>query len=84
MIGWVGRERRLKREIWFKKLLWSYMPCSPMGLFVLAGLVFVGVGGVFLGQWLLRFAGVQGADDWPYLLLFPTVVAGWIIAERHS
>jgi len=55
-----------------------------MGLFVLCGLVIFGIGGVFVGQWLLRIASVGGADEWPYLLILPTVVAGWAIAERHS
>ena len=74
----------MRREIWFKKVLWSYVPCHPMGIVVICGLVLLAQTGVFFGQRLLTVAGGGGADEWPFLLMFPTVVAGWIIAERHS
>ncbi len=83
-MGKSGGKHDLKREIWFKKVLWSYMPCNLTGLLLICGLVFIGVGGVFVGQWVLRAADVDGADDWPFLLIIPTVISGWIIAERHS
>ncbi|SDA36627.1 hypothetical protein SAMN03159340_03761 [Sphingomonas sp. NFR15] len=72
------------REIWFARVLWSYMPCHPMGFLVIFALVLFGMGAVSVGQWFLRLASIPGADSWPFLLISPTVVAGWIIAERHS
>jgi hypothetical protein len=60
------------------------MPCHPMGWLVICGLVVVGLGAVNLCQSLLELASISGADAWPFLLIFPTVVAGWVIAERHS
>ncbi len=72
------------REVWFKRVLWSYMPCHPVGILVILAIVLFGMIAVSVGQWLLRLAGVQGADSWPFLLIFPTVIAGWIIADRHS
>ncbi len=60
------------------------MPCHPMGILVIFALVFLSTSAVFIGQWLLHLANVPAADSWPFLLIFPTVIAGWIIAERHS
>jgi hypothetical protein len=72
------------REVWFHRVLWSYMPCHPVGILVIFALALFSMCAVSVGQWLLRLAGVAGADSWPLLLIFPTVIAGWIIAERHS
>ena len=74
----------MKREVWFKKVLGSYMPCHPMGWLVICGLVVVGLGAINLCQSLMKIASIGGADEWPFLLIFPIVVAGWVIAERHS
>lgn len=72
------------REAWFAMVLWSYMPCHPMRFLVILVLVLFGMGAVSIGQWILRLASIPGADSWPFLLILPTMGAGWIIAERHS
>lgn len=73
-----------EREIWFHKGLWGYTPCHWKGLAVMAAIVLPTIAAVFVGQWLLSAIGVQHPDDWPFLLIFPAVIAGLIVAERHS
>ncbi|MBP2275028.1 MULTISPECIES: hypothetical protein [Sphingomonas] len=72
-----------EREIWFYKILWSYMPIHWKGWAFTVALVAIALALVFGTQAVCRHFGVPGADDWPFFLMFPVVVAGWFIAERH-
>ena len=75
----------MDREIWFEKVLWSYMPCHWKGWAVLSALIISAVGGMFLGQWMLDALGYQGADWLLFpIFFFPTWIAALVIANRHS
>ncbi|MBB4155290.1 hypothetical protein GGQ80_003210 [Sphingomonas jinjuensis] len=75
----------MRREIWFYKLLWSYIPCHWKGWAVIAAAVcFVDLGSS-LGQSTLDHFGYPEADWVPFLLLFfPAWIALLVIAKRHS
>jgi hypothetical protein len=80
-------KRRLNgsgREIWFERVLWSYMPCHWKGVAVMAVVIVPTITCVFLGQWIIGAIGVQDAEQWPFVLIFPGVITGLIIANRHS
>ena len=51
--------------------------------------IFLLAAGFTAGFWLLRWAlealGYPSwADEAPFLLIFPAVIWGWVVAERHS
>jgi hypothetical protein len=75
------RRNRQGREIWFDRVLWSYMPCNWKGWAVLGGTVLIGNAGIWLLSWLL---GDRDGDFRAFLALAPTVIAGLWLAERHS
>ncbi len=74
----------MEREIWFERILWSYMPCHWKGWAAMAALIAVTFCLLFLGGALLKTLGIRGADDLPFLIIFPAVVVGQIVARRHS
>jgi hypothetical protein len=73
----------MEREVWFEKVFWSYRPCHWKGWAFIAALVGAMIGAIFLGQWVLEIAGIQNADEWPFLLWLPIFMFGWIMSERH-
>lgn len=73
----------MSRNVWFKKLAWSYVPCSVEGF----GVVFSGVVVVLLGLWSLSYLErTSGANlDLVKVGLFVVVLLGTLlIAKRHS
>lgn len=64
----------MERDIWFKKVLWAYFPCSPKGwafLFILVAVVLCAVGVVIV----LPIS--DGAKDFLHIAIF---VAAFIFA----
>jgi len=75
----------MRREIWFHKVLWSYIPCHWKGWAVIVACVLpVGLGSD-LGVSALDHFGYPEADWVPFLLLFlPAWISLFVIAKRHS
>jgi hypothetical protein len=74
-----------QREIWFRKILWaSYFPIHWKGYVTIFCMVALGLISVSLGSWILSAIGRSDLDDVPYLSIFPIVLLGSIVAERHS
>ena len=75
----------MDREIWFEKILWSYIPCHRKGwavLFAFALFTFCGIG---FGEWAIDALGRPDADWLPWLIFFvPSWLAVMAIAKRHS
>lgn len=74
------RRNRQGREVWFERWLWSYMPCSWKGWAVMACLIAAGLGTAFLLNWIL---GSPESGLEMFIPLGLTLVASWIVAERH-
>jgi hypothetical protein len=74
----------MEREIWFDKILWSYMPCHWKGWAVLMAWIVLTLVTFFLAQHIANAFGYKDAD-WVFI---PVFLPGWlsmmIIAERHS
>lgn len=71
------------REIWFDRVLWSWMPCHWKGWALIAGVV----GAAMACFWLLTWvSGEMNKPDasWPDLVFIPFVALSWWLAERHS
>ena len=75
---------RTEREIWFHKWLWHYTPIHWKGWALTVALAATAGALVFGTQAACRHLGVHGAEEWPFLLIVPVVIAGWFIAERHA
>ncbi|TPG39760.1 hypothetical protein EAH79_13765 [Sphingomonas koreensis] len=75
----------MEREIWFKRILWSYIPINWKGFSVTAGIIAIILTGFFLAQSALDAFGYKDAFLLPFLVFF---LPGWlslmIIAHRHS
>lgn len=78
-------EVAMRREIWFHRTLWSYIPCHWKGWAVIIAFVLpVGLGSSLGASVLDRF-GFPEADWLPFLLLFlPAWLLLLMIAKRHS
>ncbi len=75
----------MDREIWFEKVLWSYMPCHWKGLAVMVGIIFPTFVLIFVSQSLLRRLGHDGLADLSFFVFFfPAWVSLLVIAKRHS
>ena len=74
----------MKRQIWFRKILWSYVPVHWKGVAAMAAIILPTVLAILAAPRILESIGVSGADGWPFLLLPLAVIAGWVVAERHS
>ena len=72
-----------QREIWFKRLLWSYIPVHWKGWALIFGLVGCFLIFMQLFSWILSGAGRSDLNFVPFLPILPIVVLGWIFAERH-
>ena len=72
-------------EIWFEKVLWSYMPCHWKGWAALVGIIVFTVTMILLGQ--MTFDALHWSNlDWlPFpLFFFPAWLWLLTIAKRHS
>jgi len=71
----------MEREIWFRKVLWSYYPCSIKGwvfLFVMVVCVLCSVGVVSL----LPIG--EGAKDFLEIIVFASIfLFGLFVTRRH-
>jgi len=74
----------MQREIWFEKILWSYMPCHWKGWAAMMAVIAPTLAAFFLVQYAANALGYKH-DDW---LVIPILLAGWLsmmkIAKRHS
>jgi len=77
-------EVAVEREIWFDKVLWSYMPCHWKGWAILFALIIPTVLTILLGQAAFVYLGWKSIDGLPFLLIFPAVLWLSAIAKRHS
>lgn len=72
------------KEIWFKKILWGYIPSNWKGwasifaLLLLFGIMYAVV------SLLIHLSHRNDLDFLPFFSAFPVVIVGWIIAARHS
>jgi hypothetical protein len=73
-----------QREIWFKRLLWSYIPCHWKGWAMIVGLVACFLISMQILSWVVSATGHSDWDFVPFLPILPIVVLGWIVAERHT
>jgi hypothetical protein len=74
---------KTEREIWFHKWLWHYTPIHWKGWAMTFALAIISGVLVFGAQALCKHFGVPGADECPFFLIVPVVIAGWFIAERN-
>jgi hypothetical protein len=78
-------EVQVRREIWFHKILWSYMPCHWKGLAVMAAVIFPTVVAIIAGQAALDAVGYASADWLPFPVFFiPALLFLLSVAKRHS
>ena len=71
------------REIWFERVLWSWIPCHWKGWAAIAGVVVGGLASLALLTWIAAAMSHPDAN-WPFLVIVPFVGLGWWLAERHS
>jgi hypothetical protein len=72
------------REIWFARMVWSYMPGHWKGWAFLIALVLPAIGAAESCDWL---ATVTGHSEWSkldWVVLLVLIVSSWWVAERHS
>lgn len=75
----------MDREIWFDKILWSYMPCHWKGWAVIAAFVVPTILAITLAESALDWLGYTGADWLPFLLFFPPMFFLLDrVSKRHS
>jgi hypothetical protein len=75
------RRNQYGQEIWFERWLWSYIPCHWKGWALIAGVALSANAACWLLIWLLH---AKDNDGRPFLVLIPTVLAAWVLADRHS
>jgi hypothetical protein len=75
----------MDHEIWFEKVLWSYMPCHWKGWATIAVIIFPTVALILIAQSMLSGLGYYRAADLSFFVFFiPAWVALFAIAKRHS
>ena len=75
----------MRREVWFEKVAWSYMPCHWKGFGVLAAVTLPTVAAIMVGQAVLGGLGYRTLDWLPFpIFLTPTLLFLLGIAKRHS
>jgi hypothetical protein len=78
-------EVQVRREIWFHKVLWSYIPCHWKGFAVMAAVIFPTVLAILAGQAALDAVGYASADWLPFPVFFiPALLFLLGVAKRHS
>jgi hypothetical protein len=72
------------REIWFSRVLWSYMPCTWKGFaFTVVGVLAV----IGIGWTLDWFVATSDRSEWSFItVLGPVAGIFWMlwVAERHA
>ena len=74
----------MDREIWFEKVLWSYMPCHWKGVAFIFAIAALALCVIFALNWLLDAFGRSDPEPFSSLAIFPIIVGSRVIAERHS
>ena len=75
----------MRREVWFEKVAWSYMPCHWKGFGVLAAVTLPTVAAIMVGQAVLGGLGYRTLDWLPFpIFLTPALLFLLGIAKRHS
>ena len=75
----------MDHEIWFEKVLWSYMPCHWKGWAAMAVIIFPAVALMLITQSVLSGLGYSRAADLSFFVFFiPAWVSLLAIAKRHS
>jgi hypothetical protein len=74
----------MKQEIWFEKVLWSYMPCHWKGLVFTVILAASTVLVIFSVKAVLSYFELQRAEDLSFLLIPAAVLYCLRVAKRHS
>lgn len=74
----------MKRDIWFERVLWGYMPCHWKGWAFL-----IGMASIFVPVLIVidKYSAVAGWGFLDYLfmpILGMVVIFSWIVASRHS
>ena len=74
----------MQREIWFEKILWSYVPCHWKGWAAMTAIIAPTIAAIFLARYVTNAFGYKDGD-WLMVAIF---LAGWlsmmIVAKRHS
>ena len=75
----------MRREIWFQKVAWSYIPCHWKGFAVMAAIILPTLAAITLAHTALDALGFSGADGLPFpIFLISAVLFLLGIAKRHS
>lgn len=75
----------MAREIWFKRVMWSYVPCHWKGFGVIAAVATPTVAGFFAGEMALDALGREDLVRVVFPTVFlPALIAGLVVAKRHS
>ena len=75
----------MDREIWFEKILWSYMPCHWKGVVAMAVVIFPTVVLILIAEFLFRRLGYDSLADLSFFIfLIPAWISLLVIAKRHS
>lgn len=75
----------MQREVWFEKVVWSYMPCHWKGVAVMVAIILPTVAAIILAQMLLSSLGYAHADWLPFVIFFiPALLFLLGVAKRHS
>lgn len=75
----------MRREIWFEKVGWSYMPCHWKGVMVMMAIIFPTVFAILFAQKVMEGLGYSNADWLPFVIFFfPSWLLLLGIAKRRS
>jgi hypothetical protein len=75
----------MKRDIWFEKVAWSYIPSHWKGFAVMAAIILPTIAAIMLAQMLLINLGYKNAEWLPFVIfLIPAVLLLLGVAKRHS
>lgn len=75
----------MEREVWFEKILWSYMPCHWKGVAVIVAFAIPTIFAILFGQWAFDALGYRDADWLAFpLFFFPAYISLMGTAKRHS
>ena len=72
------------KNIWFRKVLWSYIPISWKGWAFIFSVVFIAVPIVLILDRIADKSGNHNLDIVSAFLFVAAVAITWIVASRHS
>ncbi len=71
-------------EIWFKKILGSYWPCSEMGWYLVFGLMAACFAVVGVTTLILNMIGRADLASFSPFAILPVIIYGQTVMARHS